>query len=224
MLTTTLFGFPAYELVGMLQEAFEEVTMPEDEVLAFTIGKYHVCVNGCVVLVCDERYELMDFAILEDTSDLDESFFIDSICSFVATRSGISQLLAVLLETGRKLHVKHEDVIELYKQIGKHNPKWIAGFSADEQVCERRKVLFTHGMGNDRMLIITDAPKEAIEAWCRRCVAEMENGENTYFDTLKSQYYVRELLDSEEHDIEDVEIIGYDEEYELTDYYDFSDE
>ena len=83
---------------------------------------------------------------------------------------------------------------------------------------ERRKVLFTYGMSNDAMIIITDAPKEAIEDWCRRYVEEMENGQNTYFDSLKALYYVKELHDSEVDDAEDIEIIGYDEAYDLNNY------
>jgi len=88
---------------------------------------------------------------------------------------------------------------------------------------DRRKVLFTNGMSSDRMIIITDAPKKEIEKWCCRYNESLENG--TYgkdvepFDTLKSQYYVRILLDSEVDDIYDVDIIGYAETYDLADYY-----
>ena len=43
---------------------------------------------------------------------------------------------------------------------------------------DRRKVLFTNGMSNDFMLIITDAPKEKIEAYCYRLnkIIEKANG------------------------------------------------
>lgn len=41
---------------------------------------------------------------------------------------------------------------------------------------ERRKVLFTDGMSDDFLLIITDAPKAAIEEYCRWHVRQMENG------------------------------------------------
>lgn len=83
-----------------------------------------------------------------------------------------------------------------------------------------RKVLFTAGMSNDYMIIITDAPVEVLEEWCRNFNREMEDGENTYFDSLKKGYYVKVLADSEvdDFDVEDLEIIGYDESYDLFDY------
>ena len=63
---------------------------------------------------------------------------------------------------------------------------------------DRRKVLFTNGMSNDFMLIITDAPQKAIESYCYRVNKVMEDGEHIEpFDTLKAKYYVKELLDSE---------------------------
>ena len=83
---------------------------------------------------------------------------------------------------------------------------------------ERRKILFTNGMSSDAMIIITDAPKQSIEEWCRKYNEEMENGQNTYFDRLKTLYYVKVLHDSEVDDAEDIEIIGYDEAYDLNDY------
>lgn len=83
---------------------------------------------------------------------------------------------------------------------------------------ERRKVLFTYGMSNDMMLIITDAPEEEIEKFCIRYHYEMEDGENTYFDSLKKSYYVRVLHDSETDDNEDVDIIGYDEVYDFSNF------
>lgn len=83
---------------------------------------------------------------------------------------------------------------------------------------ERRKVLFSSGM-TDSMIIITDAPKEALEKWCVNYWEEQENGVNTYFDTLRTMYYVKVLHDSEEDGRENVEVIGYDEEYNLDEYY-----
>ena len=75
---------------------------------------------------------------------------------------------------------------------------------------DRRKVLFTNGMSNDFMLIITDAPKEKIEAYCYRLNKIIDDGGHVEpFDTLKAQYYVKELLDSEIDDREDAEIIGW---------------
>jgi hypothetical protein len=85
---------------------------------------------------------------------------------------------------------------------------------------ERRKVLFTTGMTDDKQIIITDASKEEIEKWCYRYNESLENGKSIEpFDTLKTQYYVKELHDSEIDDNENVDIIGYDEVYDLFDYY-----
>lgn len=68
------------------------------------------------------------------------------------------------------------------------------------------------------MIILTDAPKSAIENWCHRYNWEMENDKNSYFDSLKATYYVKVLADSE-FDMEDVkEAIGFDEVYDLEDY------
>ncbi len=84
---------------------------------------------------------------------------------------------------------------------------------------ERRKVLFTNGMNPDKMLIITNAPKEKIEEFCRHLNQEMEKGENTYFDFLRKDYYVNVLFDSEfSSEREDIDVIGYDESYDFSDY------
>lgn len=41
---------------------------------------------------------------------------------------------------------------------------------------KRRKILFTNGMSDDFLLIVTDAPKEAIEQYCRWHLLQIENG------------------------------------------------
>ena len=84
---------------------------------------------------------------------------------------------------------------------------------------DRRKVLFTDGMSNDFLLIITDATKKAIEEYCKHHNLMMEDGGHfEVFDTLKAQYYVKELLDSEIDEREDLEIIGYDEVFDFSEY------
>ena len=90
----------------------------------------------------------------------------------------------------------------------------------------RRKVLFTYGMSNDFQLIITDAPKEAIEEWCVQYVTDQENGVNYEpFYSLKARYYVKEILDSETEDSsEDMHVIGYDESYDYADFNSKSDD
>ncbi|MEE1256001.1 MAG: hypothetical protein UHN47_05765 [Lachnospiraceae bacterium] len=85
---------------------------------------------------------------------------------------------------------------------------------------ERRKVLFTAGMSNDKMIIITDAPKEDIEKYCLYHNLMMEDGGHfELFAPLKAKYYVKELFDSEVDDLEDIDIIGYDEVYDLFEHY-----
>jgi hypothetical protein len=65
-------------------------------------------------------------------------------------------------------------------------------------------------------LIITDAPKEAIEKYCCHYAETQEDGVWIEpYDTLKTKYYVKELHDSEIDDNENVEIIGYDEVYDI---------
>ena len=83
-----------------------------------------------------------------------------------------------------------------------------------------RKILITNGMSDDRMLLLTDAPKEAIEAWCQKYNEELENGNNIYLGDLKKNWYTKIIADSETSDLDrsDIEIIGYDEEYDLCDY------
>ena len=94
------------------------------------------------------------------------------------------------------------------------------------QKANRRKVLITNRMGHDRILILTDAPKKSIKQWCRNHNDEMECGVNTYFKFLEKDYYVKVLYDSATDDDgnvevpnEDIQIIGFDEIYDLFDYY-----
>lgn len=83
---------------------------------------------------------------------------------------------------------------------------------------ERRKVLFTYGMSHDAMIIITDATKKRIEQVC--CLKKtMEYGIGNAVDCLKVTNYVKELFDSEVDENEDIEVIGYDEVYDLTTYF-----
>lgn len=82
-----------------------------------------------------------------------------------------------------------------------------------------RKVLFTNGMSNDAMIILTDAPKQDIERWCIKYNIDIEEQNNfELFDSLMTQYYVKILHDSEIDMHENIEAIGYDESYDLNDY------
>lgn len=83
---------------------------------------------------------------------------------------------------------------------------------------ELKKVLIVDGMSNDGMIIITDASEEDIEKWCRNYLLKLENGENTYFNSLTENNYVRVLYDSELNNLDELEVIGYDEIYNLSDF------
>ena len=86
---------------------------------------------------------------------------------------------------------------------------------------ELKRVLFTFGMSDDRMLIITDAPKESIEFWLQKYNNAIENGKHYgLFDIFKAQHFVKELIDSEldMFSKEMCELIGYDEAYDIGDY------
>jgi len=84
---------------------------------------------------------------------------------------------------------------------------------------DKRKVLFTDGMSSDFLLIITDAPKEDIENYCRYHNKMMEAGGHfEMFGTLKAKYYVKELLDSEVDYLSDLDLLGYDESYDFSNY------
>lgn len=91
----------------------------------------------------------------------------------------------------------------------------------NSNVLDIRKVLITNGMSNDHVLFLTDAPKEAIEEWCRECNHAIENSVSYTIDALKTSWYAKLILDSEvdEFDMDDIQTIGYDEMYDLFTYY-----
>ena len=69
---------------------------------------------------------------------------------------------------------------------------------AGELPAETRTVLITDGMTGDWIYLRTNAPKKAMEDWCRSYQEELENGENTFLDSLKAQYQVDVISLSEE--------------------------
>jgi hypothetical protein len=83
-----------------------------------------------------------------------------------------------------------------------------------------KKVLFTYGMSNDCMLIITDAPTKDLESFCYKYNEDLENNINNYFNDLKKQFYVKILVDSEVDDFTKdlVDIIDFDLVFDLADY------
>lgn len=133
----------------------------------------------------------------------------------------LTKLIKVLKETIR-IKKKYLDKLPSAKNSIEQTMKLITEmqqFITDEGInMEKRKVLFASGV-YDRMVIITDAPKESLEQWCRDYSEYLENGENPFFDELKKEYYVKVLHDSElENNSDDIEVIGYDEVYCLDDY------
>ena len=88
-----------------------------------------------------------------------------------------------------------------------------------------RKVLFVVDDATDEaQMIVTDAPKEAIERWCRRWNELYKNEMYTMFgsfDTLKAEYFVQEIdISDEQFGNELIDTIGYDEIYDYNLYYD----
>ena len=78
-----------------------------------------------------------------------------------------------------------------------------------------RKVLFTKGMTGSALLVVTNAPKAAIEEYCRLYIDD----EGNLLELLEKNYDVHICFDSEEHTgYEYVEAIGYDELYDIYDY------
>jgi len=83
---------------------------------------------------------------------------------------------------------------------------------------ERRKVLVVYGKEGYQILFVTDAPKAEILNWGRRFMSEWERVNITGFDSLKAMYYVKVLHDTFiEENKALIDIIGYDEMYDLND-------
>lgn len=83
-----------------------------------------------------------------------------------------------------------------------------------------RKILISNGMNSNKAIILTDAPKNVLENWCRSYNNAIENGIPYTTDELKTEWYVKLLVDSEvdDFDNEAIETIGYNEEYDLMMY------
>ena len=154
-------------------------------------------------------------SFLENFREYKDSFSSDEHAEmWIKSRgtSGIPKSIQVLLDDAKAIK---QMLFELWNKL----------YDTLQKV-DKRKVLITNELSNDAMLIITDAPKKAVEQWCRNYVSEIEDGENTYFDSLEKNYYVKVLYDSEryageglESSKDDIDVIGYDEVYELYAYY-----
>ena len=160
---------------------------------------------------------LMQDKKIKSWDELTEMFTSDNVKDEI-------KAIAVDFEKKFPFETSWEDELDYFVEIHKFaEERLMNSFKQDEEDddCGKRKVLITHGMSNDAMLIITDAPKEDIIKWCKRYNQAQEDGENIEpFDTLKTHYYVKELYDSEidyDHDV--IDIIGYDESYDLSEIY-----
>ena len=80
---------------------------------------------------------------------------------------------------------------------------------------ELRKVLFTEGMTGSALLVVTNAPKAAIEEYCKLYI----NNKGNLLELLEKNYDVHICFDLEEHTgYKYVEAIGYDELYDTYNY------
>lgn len=80
---------------------------------------------------------------------------------------------------------------------------------------ELRKILFTNGMSNDRLLVITDASNEEINNNIK--IYQENNSESNLLDLFYAANYFKILCDSEIDPLECVEVIGYDKAFDLND-------
>lgn len=86
---------------------------------------------------------------------------------------------------------------------------------------DKRKILITEGMSHDAMLFITDAPKEVIEDFCRKTNKDIEDGVgNGYNFLIEKDYYIKELHNSLTDLSDNIDIIGFNEVYDLFNYQD----
>lgn len=86
-----------------------------------------------------------------------------------------------------------------------------------------RKILIADGMSHSKTLVLTDAPEMEINKWCLKAVQDLLPNEENSLDSLQEDgYYVRILVDTEAGPgyLEDIDVIGYDEVYDLCDFYD----
>ena len=110
-----------------------------------------------------------------------------------------------------------EDMEQFFEEREKH---W-----DDEKPLFKRKVLIDGMTAYDALLIITDIPERKIEEWCKKYANEEVN--ESLLDYIKdTDYYYLALCDSEIDSFEgdDLEIIGYEEYYDLLDYFNENEE
>lgn len=89
----------------------------------------------------------------------------------------------------------------------------------DKKPLFKRKVLINGMIAYDALLIITDIPEWKIEEWCKKYANEEVN--ESLLDYIKdTDYYYFALCDSEIDSFkgDDLEIIGYEEYYDLLNY------
>lgn len=89
---------------------------------------------------------------------------------------------------------------------------------------KKRKVKITDSMTGACVVIITDAPQDHIRQWVEDHKDRLEDGKNTGFEcltkdnypgSLSKKFYVRVLHDSQKDPEGDINIIGWDEFYDI---------
>lgn len=132
-----------------------------------------------------------------------------------------SMQVEVMFKDSTEVLVISEDTMFVGNQLDTEDSTGGDELQEDAEEQDVRKVAFTYGMTGDHMLILTDAPKNAIEDWIREYLKGLEDNKNVYFKPLlQKDYYVKVIADSEVNDLswDDIEVIGFDESYDLGDY------
>lgn len=114
------------------------------------------------------------------------------------------------------IHMK-EDMEQFFEEREEH---W-----DDEKPLFKRKVLINGMTAYDALLVITDIPEGKIEEWCKKYANE-EIHESLSDYTKDTDYCYFALCDSEIDSFtgDDLEIIGYEEYYDLLNYCNEEDE
>lgn len=88
----------------------------------------------------------------------------------------------------------------------------------------KRRVLFAEGMSPSKVLLITDAPQMDIMKYLYENAGKETPPDKYMLNLLEETegFYVRILHDTElsDGDNDDIDVIGYDEVYDLNDFYD----
>lgn len=167
-------------------------------------GASMICLNNgsikCIIL-CGSKQDEERLSVLDKESYACVCFVKEQMRLWFEVRQQV-------VPNGFFEYVENTDEMDEGTQMG------------DESESNYRKVLInTFAMSGDYIIILTDAPASSIEKWCKNYNKEQEEGLNTYFDSLKIDYTVKVLADSElGFERDDIDIIGYCEVYDVSDY------